>query len=35
MFFEHIPKHIKGKLLDVGCGDGVFLKEAQRHGFEV
>ncbi|GIW65420.1 MAG: hypothetical protein KatS3mg093_399 [Candidatus Parcubacteria bacterium] len=25
----------QGRLLDVGCGDGVFIKEAQKLGFEV
>jgi len=34
-FFIHFPKNVKGRLLDIGCGDGVFLKEAQKHGFEV
>ncbi len=34
-FFTHFPKNVKGKLLDIGCGDGVFLKEARKHGFEV
>lgn len=34
MFFKYIP--IKsGRLLDVGRGDGVFLKEAQKVGYEV
>ena len=35
VFFECFSKNKKGKLLDVGCGNGVFLKEAQKHGFEV
>jgi len=34
-FFKCLPKNQKGRLLDVGCGDGVFLKEAQKHSFEV
>ncbi len=34
MFFKHFPLK-SGRLLDVGCGDGVFLKEAQKTGFEV
>lgn len=34
MFFKFIPLR-KGKLLDVGCGDGIFLEEAQRRGYEV
>jgi SAM-dependent methyltransferase len=31
--FKHY--HYKANLLDVGCADGVFLKEAQKIGFEV
>ncbi len=34
-FLRRFPKHIKGRLLDIGCGDGLFLKEAQNQGFEV
>jgi len=34
-FFEYFPSNVKGSLLDVGCGDGAFLIEAQKHGFEV
>ncbi|MCS7233886.1 MAG: class I SAM-dependent methyltransferase [Synergistetes bacterium] len=34
MFFKFIPVK-SGRLLDIGCGDGVFLKEARRAGYEV
>jgi len=34
-FFQFFLNHIKGKLLDIGCGDGVFLKYAKESGFEV
>jgi 2-polyprenyl-3-methyl-5-hydroxy-6-metoxy-1,4-benzoquinol methylase len=34
-FFEYFPFNVKGKLLDVGCGDGKFLKYAKEQGFEV
>lgn len=33
-FFKYFPLK-SGRILDVGCGDGVFLKEAQKNGFEV
>ena len=33
-FFKYFPLR-KGKLLDIGCGDGIFLKEAEKKGFEV
>jgi hypothetical protein len=25
-FFKHFPSNVRGKLLDVGCGDGRFLR---------
>jgi SAM-dependent methyltransferase len=34
-FFKHFPSNVKGKLLDVGCGDGGFLIHAKEQGFEV
>jgi len=35
-FFKHFPKtEVRGKLLDVGCGDGLFLKYARDMGFEI
>jgi 2-polyprenyl-3-methyl-5-hydroxy-6-metoxy-1,4-benzoquinol methylase len=34
-FFKHLPSNVRGKLLDVGCGDGRFLKHAKEQGFEV
>ena len=33
-FFKYFPLK-SGRLLDVGCGDGRFLKKAQEAGFEV
>jgi len=34
-FFKYFPKEVKGMLLDVGCGDGRFIRHAKEHGFEV
>jgi len=34
-FFKHFPPNVRGKLLDVGCGDGRFLRHAKEQGFEV
>jgi 2-polyprenyl-3-methyl-5-hydroxy-6-metoxy-1,4-benzoquinol methylase len=34
-FFKYFPSNARGKLLDVGCGDGRFLRYAKKQGFEV
>jgi 2-polyprenyl-3-methyl-5-hydroxy-6-metoxy-1,4-benzoquinol methylase len=34
LFFERIPQK-SGALLDVGCGNGAFLEEARKRGYEV
>jgi 2-polyprenyl-3-methyl-5-hydroxy-6-metoxy-1,4-benzoquinol methylase len=34
-FFKYFPSNMRGKLLDVGCGDGRFLRHAKEQGFEV
>lgn len=34
-FLKYFPEKIKGKLLDIGCGDGIFLRKVQKCGFEV
>ncbi len=34
-FFKYFPSNVRGKLLDVGCGDGRFLRHAKEYGFEV
>jgi len=34
-FFKHFPSNVRGRLLDVGCGDGRFLRHAKEQRFEV
>jgi len=34
-FFKYFPSNIRGRLLDVGCGDGRFLRYTKDQGFEV
>jgi len=34
-FFKYFPSNARGKLLDVGCGDGRFLRYAKEQGFDV
>ena len=34
-FFNFFPRKMKGKLLDIGCGDGVFMRYAKEAGFDV
>jgi len=34
-FFKHFPSNVRGELLDVGCGDGRFLRHAKEQGSEV
>jgi 2-polyprenyl-3-methyl-5-hydroxy-6-metoxy-1,4-benzoquinol methylase len=34
-FFKHFPSNGRSRLLDVGCGDGRFLRHAKEQGFEI
>jgi 2-polyprenyl-3-methyl-5-hydroxy-6-metoxy-1,4-benzoquinol methylase len=34
-FFKYFPSNVRARLLDVGCGDGRFIRYAKEHGFEV
>jgi len=34
-FFKYFPSNLRGRLLDLGCGDGRFLRYAKEQGFEV
>jgi SAM-dependent methyltransferase len=34
-FFKYFPSNVRGRLLDIGCGDGRFLRHAKEQGFEV
>ena len=34
-FFKYFPRDKKGYLLDIGCGDGIFLYHASLSGFKV
>jgi SAM-dependent methyltransferase len=34
-FFKYFPSNVRGKLLDVGCRDGRFLRYAKEQGFDV